>query len=133
MKLFNAGENFAMISGTSMATPHVAGIAALVKEKFPSFSPAAIHSALAGTAFSVDQSGAPLQAQYPNANNFSDLIGPSSPFDLGAGQVDALPALDPGLIFEAGPLQSVSPLPSSRLSLDHRHQSNFVVAVRVRA
>ncbi|CAM6103796.1 unnamed protein product [Calypogeia fissa] len=96
------GQNFAIISGTSMATPHIAGIAALVKEKFPNFSPAAIHSALAGTAFTVTQLGAPLQAQFPDPNNLTVLLGPASPFDLGAGQVDALRALNPGLIFEAG-------------------------------
>ncbi|KAE8722801.1 Subtilase family protein isoform 2 [Hibiscus syriacus] len=44
------GENFAMMSGTSMAAPHIAGLAALIKQKFPHFSPAAIASALSTTA-----------------------------------------------------------------------------------
>lgn len=35
-----------MMSGTSMAAAHVAGVVALVKNKFPWFTPAAIASAI---------------------------------------------------------------------------------------
>ncbi|KAJ7559871.1 hypothetical protein O6H91_04G104400 [Diphasiastrum complanatum] len=94
-------QNFAMISGTSMATPHIAGIAALVKQKYPDFSPAAIASAMATTAFVVDSSGKPLLAQHPS-NNVTEELGTATPFDFGAGAVNATAALDPGLIFDAG-------------------------------
>ncbi len=40
---------YTMISGTSMATPHVAGAAAILKEEYPSFTPAELKAALTST------------------------------------------------------------------------------------
>lgn len=94
------GENFAMMSGTSMAAPHVAGLAALIKQKFPSFSPSAIGSALSTTASLYDRNGGPIMAQRAYAN--PDLNqSPATPFDMGSGFVNATAALNPGLIFDS--------------------------------
>lgn len=100
LTLITSGENFAMISGSSMAAPHIAGLAALIKQKFPSFSPSAIASALSTTASVYDKQGGPIMAQRAYSN--PDLNrSPATPFDMGSGFVNATAALDPGLIFDS--------------------------------
>ncbi|CAH8359671.1 unnamed protein product [Eruca vesicaria subsp. sativa] len=93
------GEKFAMMSGTSMAAPHVAGVAALIKQTYPNFSPSAIASALSTTSLLNDNKGGPIMAQRSYANPDQSLIN-ATPFDMGSGFVNATAALDPGLIFD---------------------------------
>ncbi|KAH9805747.1 subtilisin-like protease SBT2.6 [Citrus sinensis] len=95
------GEGFALISGTSMAAPHIAGIAALVKQKHPHWSPAAIKSALMTTTTKLDRASRPLQAQQYSETEAMKLVT-ATPFDYGSGHVNPRAALDPGLIFDAG-------------------------------
>ena len=81
-------ETFAFLSGTSMATPHVAGIAALLREAHPQWSPAAIKSAL------MTSSRTTLVQ--------SDGEGQANPFEFGAGHIVPNSAVDPGLVYELG-------------------------------
>ena len=77
------------LSGTSMASPHVAGIGALMTEAHPDWSSAMIKSALMTTADldqTLDQTG----------------LAPATPFDTGSGLVQPGSALDPGLVYDAG-------------------------------
>lgn len=90
-----------MISGTSMAAPHIAGIAALIKQRHRDWSPSAIKSALMTTATTVDRAGQPLQAQQYSGSE-TVVLAPATPFDCGSGAVHPRVALDPGLIFDTG-------------------------------
>ncbi len=87
----NAGKLFDLYSGTSMSSPHVAGLAALMKQLHPDWSPMAIKSALMTTGYDVLDGGTPA----PNTN-------PILIFRQGAGHVDPNNAADPGLVFDHG-------------------------------
>ena len=89
----HAGRMFDFDSGTSMAAPHVAGIAALLHQIHPDWSPLAIKSALMTTASRIDNAGSPL---------LTDTGAPADAFDYGSGQVVANPASDPGLVYDSG-------------------------------
>ncbi|XP_028763038.1 subtilisin-like protease SBT2.4, partial [Neltuma alba] len=92
------GQSFALMSGTSMATPHVAGIAALVKQHNPSWTPSMIASAISTTATKYDNFGDIIMAQ---GSDINDLYQ-STPFDRGAGMINPKSAIDPGLVFPVG-------------------------------
>ncbi|PHU22508.1 Subtilisin-like protease SBT2.4 [Capsicum chinense] len=86
------------MSGTSMATPHIAGVAALIKQHNPSWTPSMIASAISTTASTYDNLGEPIMA---HGFDLYSLYA-SAPFGFGAGLVDPSRALHPGLVFSAG-------------------------------
>jgi hypothetical protein len=86
----NAGRLFDLYSGTSMSSPHVAGLAALLTDLHPDWSPMAIKSALMTTAYDVLDGGTPA----PNTN-------PVLIFRQGAGHVQPNSAADPGLVYDS--------------------------------
>ncbi len=72
-------------SGTSMASPHVAGAAALLRQIHPTWSNAEIKSALMST------------SKYLGIYNHDGTH--AQPLDMGAGRLDLTHAADPGVIF----------------------------------
>ncbi|XP_042945551.1 subtilisin-like protease SBT2.4 isoform X2 [Carya illinoinensis] len=92
------GYNFALLSGTSMAAPHIAGIAALIKQHNPLWTPSMIASAMSTTATKYDINGERIMAE---GYDISSLY-PSTPFDFGAGLVTPTCAMDPGLVLSSG-------------------------------
>ncbi|XP_058735117.1 subtilisin-like protease SBT3.5 isoform X2 [Vicia villosa] len=85
--------NFKIESGTSMSCPHISGIVALIKTIHPTWSPAAIKSALVTTA--------------SLKNEYSQYIGAegapykqADPFDYGGGHVNPNKVADPGLVYD---------------------------------
>ena len=75
---------FGQATGTSMASPHVAGAAAVLKAAHPDWSIEQVKAALMAT------------AQYMDI----DLAdgSPAQPLDMGAGRLDVAAALDPGAL-----------------------------------
>jgi subtilisin family serine protease len=79
------GNLFQAIAGTSMSSPHAAGVSALVKAAHPSWTPEEIKSALMTSSVQdvVKEDG----------------TTPADPFDMGAGSIRADRAVNPTLVF----------------------------------
>ncbi|WP_253905896.1 S8 family peptidase [Arthrobacter sp. H5] len=80
------GDEFGFLSGTSMASPHIAGMGALILAERPEWSPAAVKSAMMTTADPLKTADGGVDGDV---------------FATGAGHVDPANVLTPGLIYDA--------------------------------
>ncbi|MBV6319933.1 S8 family serine peptidase [Duganella violaceipulchra] len=96
---------WALYQGTSMAAPHVAGVAALLRQQHPGWSPAAIKSALmtSATPTFADALAGTQQGILPWAqgaghiNPFGTMLHPAD-----GKSYNPNGATDPGLVYDAG-------------------------------
>lgn len=90
-------------SGTSMSSPMTAGVAALVKQKNPSWTPSMIRAAIMNTATNLRRAdGTPIPDGVQTVNQH------------GAGHVDALAAANAKALMGVGHISSQEPVVTSR-------------------
>lgn len=87
-----ASGDFAFLSGTSMASPHVAGAMALLRQAHPEWSAAEIQSALTMTADNV--------VKYRRLNRVNGDEGKASTYRAGTGRINVANAVQAGLIMD---------------------------------
>jgi subtilisin family serine protease len=73
--------SFFYLGGTSMASPHTAGVVALMCEKYPALTPAQAEAILEGTTVHI------------NGSYFGEGSPPYTPADMGAGMINAPAAI----------------------------------------
>ncbi|XP_072995954.1 subtilisin-like protease [Typha latifolia] len=119
-------------SGCSMATPHLAGIAALLMSAHPDWSPAMVKSAIMTTARTVDKDGNKI------VDERSPDMSPATFFQMGAGQVNPSAAYDPGLVYDIQPDDYIRYLcglgfPDQRVSKITKHPINCIQSGKISA
>ncbi|NGZ82778.1 S8 family serine peptidase [Duganella aceris] len=95
--------DWAFYTGTSMASPHVAGIAALLKQRHPGWTPAAIKSALMTTATDTYSDGLNGAVAWDATARTTGTL----PWGQGAGHIAPTTAADPGLVYDIQPIEYI--------------------------
>ena len=100
------GELFQAIAGTSMSSPHAAGVSALVKAAHPDWTPGQIKSAL-------------MTSSVQDVLK-EDGVTPATPFDRGAGSIRANRAINPTFVLRvpAGAYEASAADPLGRVNLN---------------
>jgi uncharacterized repeat protein (TIGR01451 family) len=86
MAAIHTGGNYGVLSGASMAAPHNAGAATLLRQLHPNWTPAEVRSALMLTSRTTVLE--------------EDGVTPADPFAMGAGRVDVELAAEAGFVLD---------------------------------
>ena len=97
------GRNYDFLSGTSMSSPHIAGLGAWLAGVHPDWSPMMIKSSLMTGASRFDNMGMPLQG---------------TPLDFGSGQVRPTESINPGLAYDSNIIDWIGYLCGTELGPD---------------
>ncbi len=115
------GQLFQSISGTSMSSPHVAGLFALIHEAHPAWTPAMAKSAL-------------MTTSYQDVLK-EDALTPADPFDMGAGHVDpsgpvgaANSLFNPGVVYDSDIFDNAAFSCGADLGIFDEDTCNFVAS-----
>ncbi len=88
-------DEYNIISGTSMSSPHTAGAGALIRAAHPGWSPDEVKSALMTTAFTTVPTDTETHGTFKE-----DGTTPTDAFDLGAGRIDLRQAALAGFVLD---------------------------------
>jgi subtilisin family serine protease len=91
-----SGATYCYLQGTSMASPHVTGVAALIRSVFPSMSPGAVGARIDQTADPMACPDTSIYAPFPSVSNGAPQVcqgGTGYNSFNGHGQVNALSAV----------------------------------------
>ncbi|KAF6143985.1 hypothetical protein GIB67_017593 [Kingdonia uniflora] len=113
---YNLTTEYELLSGTSMAAPHAAGIAALLRSIHRDWSPAAIRSAIMTTATSTDNTYSVINDEWSRSL--------ATPLDFGAGHINPNKAMDPGLVYDMNFQDYVNYL--CALGYDNKQMSSII-------
>ena len=83
-------QNYGVVSGTSMSSPHTAGAAALLSGLYPDWTPAEVKAAMMSTG--------KVAGVYKE-----DYVTQADPFDMGGGRVQVDQGAQSGLLFNVAP------------------------------
>jgi uncharacterized repeat protein (TIGR01451 family) len=105
------GQLYEVMQGTSMSSPHVAGMGALIKALHPDWTPDEIQSALMLTGYTADQFERVYQYTDGEVDGYQDV--PATPFAYGAGRTQPAQAVGVGFVLAENPLNYLQANPTT--------------------
>lgn len=123
------GRDFDLYSGTSMSSPHIAGLAAFMLGRNPLWTPMTVKSAMMTTSYDLKK---------------ADGSADQNPFAQGAGHVDPTKFFDPGLAVTSGeaewlsfmegqglPFENVEPMAANALNVPSIAQGQVAASTSI--